>query len=337
MVGARPADPTRGHRAQLRHGALRHRSEAVGAGRRLQGARPRQPLRRRRELLPVVERGEPGADDDRQRAARRGPSARAARRADSGERSDQRLRASGHPDVSAARDRTAPSIGMSAPVDRPANVLVAYYSATGNVHGLAKAVRRGAEDAGAEVRLRHVEELASEMVISQNQAWGRHRSEVTDEPVATLEDLEWADGIAVGTPTRFGNVAAQLKMFLDQAGGLWEQGKLINKVATSFTSSQTDHGGQESTILALNNTFYHWGAIVLPLGYTVHEVFNGGGNPYGASYTSGTGVGQLDPDTLAAAVAQGARLASVARVIASAQDEGLLNARSRISPGSRAS
>ena len=76
-------------------------------------------------------------------------------------------------------------------------------------------------------------------------------------------------------------------MFLDLAGELWEQGALVDKVATSFTSSQTEHGGQESTILALNNTFYHWGAIVLPLGYTVHEVFNGGGNPYGASYTSG--------------------------------------------------
>jgi NAD(P)H dehydrogenase (quinone) len=216
---------------------------------------------------------------------------------------------------------------MSDPLDRPANVLVAYYSATGHVHALAKAVRQGAEGAGAEVRVRHVEELASEMLISQNQAWGRHRSEVNDEPIATLEDLEWADGIAVGTPTRFGNVAAQLKMFLDQAGELWAQGKLIHKVATSFTSSQTDHGGQESTILALNNTFYHWGAIVLPLGYTVQEAFNGGGNPYGASYTSGTRVGQLDPKTLAAAVAQGARLARVARVIASAHDEGLLDAR----------
>jgi len=219
---------------------------------------------------------------------------------------------------------------MSAPLDRPANVLVAYYSATGHVHALAKAVRQGAEDAGAEVRLRHVEELASEMLISQNQAWGRHRSEVSNEPVAMLEDLEWADGIAVGTPTRFGNVAAQLKMFLDQAGELWEQGKLINKVATSFTSSQTDHGGQESTILALNNTFYHWGAIVLPLGYTVHEVFNGGGNPYGASYTSGTRVGQIDPHTVASAVAQGGRLARVSRVIASAQDRGLLDLRRRV-------
>jgi NAD(P)H dehydrogenase (quinone) len=209
-------------------------------------------------------------------------------------------------------------------------VLVAYYSATGDVHALAKAVAQGAADTGAEVRLRHVEELAPELLISQNQAWGRHRSEVTNEPTATLDDLEWADGIAFGTPTRFGNVAAQLKMFLDQAGTLWEEGKLINKVLTSFTSSQTDHGGQESTILALNNTFYHWGAIVLPLGYTVHEVFNGGGNPYGASYTSGTRVGQLDPYTVACAVSQGGRLARVSRVIGSAQDRGLLDVRRRV-------
>lgn len=216
---------------------------------------------------------------------------------------------------------------MTDPLQPPPNVLVVYYSATGHVHALAKALAYGADDAGAVVRLRHVEELAPEMLISQNQAWGRHRSEVNDEPTAALEDLEWADGIAVGTPTRFGNVAAQLKMFLDQAGELWEQGKLTNKVATSFTSSQTDHGGQESTILALNNTFYHWGAIVLPLGYTVHEVFNGGGNPYGASYTSGTRAEQPDPDTLAVATAQGARLACVARAIAVAQDAGLLDAR----------
>src|SRR5919197_636505 len=109
---------------------------------------------------------------------------------------------------------------------------------------------------------------------------------------------------------------AQLKLFLDLAGELWERGALVDKVATSFTASQTEHGGQESTILALNNTLYHLGAIVLPLGYTVHEVFNGGGNPYGASYTSGTRVGHLNPETLAAAVAQAARLARVARVIA---------------------
>ena len=212
----------------------------------------------------------------------------------------------------------------------PVRVAVIYYSATGNVHGLARAVAEGAEGAGAEVRLRHVEELASELMISQNQYWGRHRSQVADAPVASLDDLDWADGIAFGSPTRFGNVAAQLKQFIDQAGALWQRGALVDKVATAFTSSQNPHGGQESTILALNNTFYHWGSILLPLGYTVTDVFHGGGNPYGASYTSGTRVGEPDPDTRAAAMAQGSRLARVARVIASAQLEGILDARGSV-------
>ncbi len=216
---------------------------------------------------------------------------------------------------------------MGEQMDRAARVSVIYYSATGHVHALAKGIVEGASEAGAEVRLRPVAELAPEMVISQNQAWGRHRSEISDQPEASLEDLEWADGIAFGTPTRFGNMAAQLKMLLDQAGELWQQGKLINKVATSFTSSQTVHGGQESTILALNNTFYHWGSIVLPLGYTVTEVFGGGGNPYGASSTSGTRVGEPDEDALALARAQGRRLARVAKVIGSAIENGLLDPR----------
>jgi NAD(P)H dehydrogenase (quinone) len=206
-------------------------------------------------------------------------------------------------------------------------IAVIYYSATGNVHALARAVAEGAEDEGTEVRLRHVAELTPEMLISFKQHWGRHRSELEDQPDAALDDLEWADGIAFGTPTRFGNVSAQLKVFLDLAGELWERGALVDKVATSFTSSQTEHGGQESTILALNNTFYHWGAIVLPLGYTVHEVFNGGGNPYGASYTSDHHVdGQVGAEALMVARAQGARLARVTSVIAAARAAGLLNA-----------
>ncbi len=129
-------------------------------------------------------------------------------------------------------------------------VAVIYYSATGNVRGMARAVAEGAEGEGAEIRLRHVAELSEELRISADQYWGRHRSDVDEEPVAQIGDLEWADGLAFGTPTRFGNVAAQLKVFLDLAGELWQEGKLIDKVATSFTSSQTEHGGQESTILA---------------------------------------------------------------------------------------
>jgi NAD(P)H dehydrogenase (quinone) len=216
---------------------------------------------------------------------------------------------------------------MSEPgLELPVRIAVVYYSATGNVHGMARAVAEGAEDEGAEVRLRPVAELTEEQLISFSQYWGRHRSDLEDEPVAQVEDLEWADGIAFGTPTRFGNVAAQLKVFLDLTGELWQEGKLIDKVATSFTSAQTEHGGQESTILALNNTLYHWGAIVVPLGYTVHEVFNGGGNPYGASFTSGHSVDGPDQQTRLVARAQGARLARIASVIRAARESGLLPA-----------
>jgi NAD(P)H dehydrogenase (quinone) len=203
-------------------------------------------------------------------------------------------------------------------------IAVIYYSATGNVRGMAQALADGAEDEGAEVRLRHVPELSEEQRISIDQYWGRHRSAVDEEPAAQLEDLEWADGLAFGTPTRFGNVAAQLKVFLDLAGELWQQGKLTDKVATSFTSSQTPHGGQESTLLALNNTLYHWGVIIVPLGYTVHEVFNGGGNPYGASFTSGHTVDGPDDQTQLVARAQGARLARITRAIRAARESGLL-------------
>ncbi len=212
----------------------------------------------------------------------------------------------------------------SPPTERPARIAVVYYSARGNVHALARAAAEGAASEGAEVRLRHVAELNQELLISAKQHWGQHRSEIEDEPDARLEDIEWADGIAFGTPTRFGNVSAQLKLFLDLAGELWQQGRLVDKVATAFTSSQTEHGGQESTILALNNTLYHWGAIIVPLGYTVHEVFNGGGNPYGASFTSDHHTGGPDKDTLVVARAQGVRLARVAKVIGAARDAGLL-------------
>ena len=203
-------------------------------------------------------------------------------------------------------------------------VAVIYYSATGNVDGLARAVAEGAEEAGAEVRLRHVEELASELMISQNQHWGRHRSRVADAPVASLDDLAWADGVAFGSPTRFGNVAAQLKQFVDQAGVLWQRGELADKVATAFTSSQNPHGGQESTILALNNTFYHWGMVIVPLGYTVREVFAAGGNPYGTSFTSGHTVTGPDEQALAVARYQGKRLARYASIVADARRRGVL-------------
>src|SRR5215468_10065657 len=106
---------------------------------------------------------------------------------------------------------------------------------------------------------------------------------------------------------------------MDEAGTLWQAGKLADKVGTTFTSSQNPHGGQESTILALNNTFYHWGMLILPLGYTVHEVFAAGGNPYGTSFTSDHAVTGPDEHALAVGRYQGQRLARYAAVVGDAR------------------
>lgn len=201
-------------------------------------------------------------------------------------------------------------------------VLVAYYSATGSVHRLAQAVAAGAESAGAEVRLRRVAELAPPEAIASNEEWARHRRE-TDPAVAlaTLDDLEWADGYAFGTPTRYGAPASQLKQFLDTAGGLWQDGKLADKPVTAFVSSAERHGGQEATILSLNNVFYHWGCVIVPLGYTDDIVFAAGGNPYGTSWPAGFPSTMPDETTLECARYQGRRLAHFTRVLAAARTD----------------
>jgi NAD(P)H dehydrogenase (quinone) len=193
-------------------------------------------------------------------------------------------------------------------------IAVIYYSATGHVHKLAEALARGAADAGAEVRLRRVAELAPEEVIRGQDAWHEHYVATLDSvEEVKLEDLEWADGFALGTPTRYGLPAAQLKEFIDQTGPLWIEGQLANKVATSFTSSANRHGGQESTLLALNNTFYHWGSLIVPPGYTNQVLYAAGGNPYGTSYPSGLeGDPSVPAEALTAAHYQGYRLAQYA-------------------------
>jgi NAD(P)H dehydrogenase (quinone) len=197
-----------------------------------------------------------------------------------------------------------------------ARVLITYYSATGSVHRLAEAVRAGAEAAGAEVRLRRVAELAPPEVIAADEEWAKHKQE-TDATVeeVSLDDLEWADGYAFGTPTRFGAPASQLKQFLDTAGGLWQDGKLADKPVTTFVSSAERHGGQEATILSLNNVFYHWGCIIVPLGYTDDIVFAAGGNPYGTSWPAGFPSSMPDETTLECARHQGRRLAHFAEVL----------------------
>jgi NAD(P)H dehydrogenase (quinone) len=199
-------------------------------------------------------------------------------------------------------------------------ITVIYYSATGNVHRLAEAVAEGARRADAEVRLVRVPETAPAGAIQSNPAWAAHREATMDVPEATLDDLRWADGFALGTPTRFGNPAAQLKQFIDTTSGLWRAGELADKAATSFTSSRNAHGGQESTLLALNNVLYHWGSIIVPPGYTHELVSAAGGNPYGISWASGGEPGP-DPPTLAAAAYQGHRLVKVARALSAKRSE----------------
>lgn len=179
----------------------------------------------------------------------------------------------------------------------PTRIAVIHYSATGNVHRLASAIADGAAEEGAEVRLRRVAELAPDEAIAANERWVAHRAATTDLAEASLDDLEWADGFAFGSPTRFGLPAAQLKQFLDQTGGLWAQGALTDKVGTAFTSASTAHGGLEATVLAINTVLYHWGSIVLPLGYTDASV-NVTGNPYGTSWVSRKG-STPDEDALA--------------------------------------
>ena len=197
------------------------------------------------------------------------------------------------------------------------NVSIIYYSATGNLRLLAEAVEAGARAGGAKTRLRRVAELAPEDAIQRNPKWAAHRDAMKDEPLATLDDLEWADGVVFGSPTRFGNVAAQLKQYLDQTGGLWAKDKLSEKVVSGFTSASTRHGGLESTLLAMYNTFYHWGSIIVPPGYGSAEMKESG-NPYGASHVSIKG-SQPEERDLAAARFQGHRVAQIATRLAASK------------------
>jgi NAD(P)H dehydrogenase (quinone) len=192
-------------------------------------------------------------------------------------------------------------------------VAVIYYSATGTVYELAKTAAIAAEKAGAEVRLRKVKEMAQQEVIAANRMWSEHVHATRHVAEATLEDLDWADALLMGAPTRYGTPAAQLKQFIDTTGPLWGQGRLINKIASSFTATATAHGGQESTILALNNTFYHWGAIIVPPGYADPIQFRTG-NPYGTSHTSQNGEIPPGEMQLAAMDFQARRVVEIAQV-----------------------
>lgn len=164
---------------------------------------------------------------------------------------------------------------------------IIYYSSTGTNYQLAQWAKEGAERTGAEVRVLKVPELAPQAAIDSNPAWKAHVDATQDVPEVQLSDLEWADAIIFSVPSRFGVMPSQMKQFLDTTGGLWFQGKLMNKVVSAMSSASNPHGGQEATILSLYTMMHHWGAIIAAPGYTDPVTFASGGNPYGTSVTVG--------------------------------------------------
>ncbi|OHV76519.1 NAD(P)H:quinone oxidoreductase [Rhizobium sp. LCM 4573] len=197
-----------------------------------------------------------------------------------------------------------------------AKVLVLYYSAYGHIEKMAYAMAEGARSAGAEVDVKRVPELVPEDVAKAS-----HYKLDQQAPIATVDELANYDAIIVGAGTRFGTVASQMRNFWDQTGGLWAKGALVGKVGSVFTSSATQHGGQESTILTFIPTLLHQGLVVVGLPYSfagqsgLDEIK--GGSPYGASTITGSDGSRQPSDVeLEAARYQGAHVAKIAGKLA---------------------
>ncbi len=197
-------------------------------------------------------------------------------------------------------------------------MLVLFYSTYGHVYRLAEAVASGAREvAGSEVVVKRVPETLPSTVL---QAMGATDAQKAFEhvPVAAVDDLADADAIIFGTPTRFGNMAGQMRQFLDASGGLWVRGALVGKVGSVFASTATQHGGQESTILSFHTTLLHHGMVIVGLPYSfqgqtrIDEIT--GGSPYGTTTIAG-GKGERLPseNEVAAARFQGRHVAQIAK------------------------
>ncbi|MBR2687308.1 MAG: NAD(P)H:quinone oxidoreductase [Aquamicrobium sp.] len=197
-----------------------------------------------------------------------------------------------------------------------AKILVLYYSAYGHIETMAHAIAEGARAAGAEVAIKRVPELVPEMIAHQA---GYHLDQ--SAPIAMVEELPTYDAIIFGTPTRYGMMAAQMKNFLDQTGGLWFENKLVGKVGGVFTSTASQHGGQEATILSFHTVLLHLGMIVVGLPYSYPGLTNMdeivGGSSYGASTLSGNDDSRQPSDIeLEGARFQGRHIAEVAAKLA---------------------
>ena len=196
-------------------------------------------------------------------------------------------------------------------------VLVVYYSMYGHTHRMAEAVAEGVREVkGAEVELKRVPETLSQEILKNMGAVDAQKA-MSHIPICTVDELGSADAIIFGTPTRFGNMCGQMRQFLDATVQLWAKGSLVGKIGSVFTSSATQHGGQESTILSFHITLLHQGFILVGLPYTfegqmrIDEIT--GGSPYGASTIAG-GQGERMPsdNELAAARFQGKHVATIA-------------------------
>ncbi|WP_346296510.1 NAD(P)H:quinone oxidoreductase [Rhodopseudomonas sp. P1] len=193
-----------------------------------------------------------------------------------------------------------------------AKVLVLYYSAYGHIEAMANAVAEGAREAGAQVDIKRVPEL-----VPPDVAKASHYKLDQAAPVATIEDLANYDAIVIGTGTRFGRMASQMSNFLDQAGGLWARGALNGKVGGAFTSTATQHGGQETTLFSIITNLLHFGMVVVGLNYGFGDQMRldqvTGGAPYGATtITGGDGSRQPSETELAGARYQGKTVAETA-------------------------
>ena len=195
-------------------------------------------------------------------------------------------------------------------------VLVLYYSTYGHIETMAEAVAAGAREAGAQVDIKRVPETVPEAVAKAS-----HFKLDQKAPIAKVEDLADYDAVIIGTGTRFGRMSSQMASFLDQAGGLWAKGALNGKVGGAFTSTATQHGGQETTLFSIITNLLHFGMVVVGLDYghagqmTIDEIT--GGSPYGATTIAG-GTGQRQPseNELVGARYQGRKIAETAKKLA---------------------
>ena len=177
-------------------------------------------------------------------------------------------------------------------------VLIAFYSRSGSTEALAQEIAEGAKSEGAEVTLRRAREVISREIMAHAKGWTESADRMNALYQAPTEaDAEGADAIIFGTPTRFGSISSELKAYMNSLGGLWFQGKLNGKAGRAFTSKQSVHGGNKSTILAMYNPMVHLGMVLLPLGYADPALFKAG-TPYGASAVAGPDGAPPTPDNL---------------------------------------